>query len=143
MRSALAGVFLSTWKGRCPVSGEKESTMVAPSLCATQQEHPASEAVWISSTSIPSCRFPPSHPLWLSLHSQQQSSSQAYYSIPIFQLSASMYTGRHTSQSGTGRAEAQTILCKSHSVLSARDQLFHTPLTASDAPLLSQPILCW
>ena len=53
--------------------------------------------------------FPPSHPLWLSPHRQQQSSSWVYSSIPMSQLSASMHTGRHTSQSGTGRAEAQAI----------------------------------
>ena len=32
-------------------------------------------------------------------------------------------------------------LCRSHSVPSATDQPFHPPLTASDAPLLSQVIL--
>ena len=31
-------------------------------------------------------------------------------------------------------------MCRSHSVLSATDWPFHTPLTASDAPLLSQRI---
>ena len=78
-------------------------------LCITQQRHLASVAVWVSSTSIPGCGFPPTCPLRLSPRSQQQSSLQVCSPVPTFQLSAPMCTDGHMSQSGTWRAVARTI----------------------------------
>ena len=65
-------------------------------------------AVWVSSTRIPGCRFPPSLPLVLSPCSQQQSSPRVCSPIPTFQLSVPMCTCGHTSQSVVHRAVAWT-----------------------------------
>ena len=108
-------------------------------LCITKQWCLASLAVPVSSISIPGCGLPPSYPLILSPHSQRQSSPRVCSPIPMFQLPALMHTGRCMFQSGAGQAVAQTNFL-GHTVLSAKDQLFHPPPTASDSPLLSQLI---
>lgn len=61
MRSALAGAFLSTWKGRCPMSGEKVysggsipmcHSTVAPCFCGSLDFlHKHS---WLQISSLPS-----------------------------------------------------------------------------------------
>ena len=54
-------------------------------LCMTQQYSLASVAAWLSSTGI-SHQSPPSHPLDLSLHSQQQPSPWNCSTVPQLQL---------------------------------------------------------
>ena len=66
--------------GRCVVE-EKLQCWLQP-LRISQQWCVASMAVWVSSTSIPGCRFPPSCPLRLSSYSQQQSSPWVCSPIP-------------------------------------------------------------
>ena len=78
-------------------------------LHITQQWCLASVAVWVSSTSIPGFGFPPSSPLRLSPHRQEQSSLRVCSPVPTFQLSAPVCTSTHMSQSGMCRAEAQTV----------------------------------
>ena len=120
------------------MGGERLQCWLQP-LCITQQWCLASVAVWVSSTSIPGCRFSPSHPLRLSPCSQQQSSLRVCSPNPTFQLSAPVCTGTHVLVWGV-QGCGMDHLCRSHSVLSATDQLFHPPLTASNVPLLSQVI---
>ena len=88
---------------------EREATMVAPPLQVTQQWCLASMAVWVSSRGIPSYEYPPSHPLRLSPQSQQQSYPRVCCPMPMFQLSGSMCTSRHKSQSGACSAVVRTI----------------------------------
>ena len=142
---ALVGAFPSTWwlmwegqpwwglfltpgraGGQC-VGKETLQWQLHP-LCITQQWHLASMAVWVSSTSILSCRFPPSHLHRLSPHSQQQSSARVCSPIPMFQLSAPVWTSGHASQSGACRAVARTI---------------RVGLTLSSLPQTSHFILLW
>ena len=66
-------------------------------------------AVQSSSEGIPCCGFPPSHPLSLSPHSQQQFSPWACSPIPTLQLPAPLHICEHTSQSRLHRAVVWTI----------------------------------
>ena len=111
-------------------------------LHITQQWCLASMAVWVPSTCIPICGFPPSHPLRLSPHSQQQSSPWVFSPIPMFQLSAHVH--RHTHVPVWGAQGCGTDhLCRSHSVLSAprpaispsSDSLRCSPSVPTDFPV--------
>ena len=66
-------------------------------------------AVQSSSMGILCCRFPPSHPLSPSPHSQQQFSLWACYPIPKHQLPAPLHTYEHMSRSRTCRAMVWTV----------------------------------
>ena len=96
--------------------------------------------------------FPPQHS-WLrisSLPSLQAVSSQPTAVLPLGFLSnphipaLSLRVHRWTHVPVWGAQGCGTDrLCRSHSVLSATDQLLHPSSTASDAPLLSQLISLW
>lgn len=141
MRSALAGAFLSTWKGRCPMSGEKESTMSAPSLCVNSSTLLLWQSGFPSQAFLVADFLPPS-PLAISSHPTVVFFPGLLFNPHITALSLHVHWQTHV-PIWDMQGCSTDHLYKSHSVLSATDQLFHTPLTASDAPLLSQPILCW
>ena len=67
------GLFLVPGRAKGQHMGRERLQWWLHSLCVTQQWRLTSMAFWVSSISIPSCGFPPYHPLRLSPHSQQQS----------------------------------------------------------------------
>ena len=95
------------------VWGEKRLWWLHP-LHMTQQYRLASMAAWLSSTGIsPNNLFPPqsppSHPLHLSLHSQQQPSPWDCATTPKLQFPAAATSRRLASLSGVGMAAARTV----------------------------------
>ena len=91
--------------GLSPTSacGPTIGVVLAPRLPWSTEFCPSEYRAWrwqaaslILSTSFPSCRFPPSHPLRLSPHTQQQPSPQVSSSIPTFWHPALMHASRHT-----------------------------------------------
>lgn len=95
-------------------------------------------AVSVSSTNILHQSSIHSPPFRLSPCSQQQSSLQVCFPIPTFQHAA-LHAQWQAYIPGWGvQGCGMDRLCRSHSILCATDTLFHSPLTAADAPLLSQ-----
>ena len=95
-------------------------------------------AVNVSSTNILHQSSTHSPPFRLSPCSQQQSSLQVCFPIPTFQHTA-LHAQWQAYIPGLGvQCCGMDHLCRSHSILCTTDILFHSPLTAADAPLLSQ-----
>ena len=134
------GAFPSTWRDRGPAHGEREAAMVVL---------PPAHHSTVAPCFYGSLGF-------LHKHSQLQVTSLpsplAVSSQPTAVLPLGLFSNPHVpalrphvhrwthvplwDAQGCGTDH----LCRSYSVLSATDQLFHAPLTASDAPLLSQLI---
>ena len=85
-----------------------EAVLMAPPLHVTQQYRLASMAAWPSSTGI-SHQSPPSHPLDLSLHSQQQPSLWDCCAIPKRRLAAAAPSRGPVSLLGVCLAAARTV----------------------------------
>ena len=95
-------------------------------------------AVNVSSTNILHQSSTHSPPFRLSPCSQQQSSLQVCFPVPTFQHTA-LHAQWQAYIPGLGvQGCGMDHLCRSHSILCTTDILFHSPLTAADAPLLSQ-----
>lgn len=101
------------------------------SLHVTQQQGPASMAVWLSSIDIPHCEFPPSCPFRLpqpkvifALAVVSNSHNPAPNPCVLWQT--------HTPVQGT-QGHNMVHLYSSHSVASATDQPLHHPPTTSKA----------
>lgn len=107
-------------------------------LYVIQQQCPAFMAVQLSSKSIPHLGFPPTSPLRLSLHSQQQSSLWDCFPIPTLQLPITVVSGGLTSLSKAW-GHITDYLFDSHSIQIVTDKLLHS-LTASTASILSKSI---
>ena len=102
-------------------------------LYTTQQWHPASVEAWASSTHIPSCGAPSSHPFRLSLHSQQLFPPWVCSPNPTFQRPAPIHTSRHVSGCGA-QGYSTDHPCRSYCVLPATDWLLCSPLSPQSSP---------
>ena len=132
------------WRGIFLVAGgsggqrmEREAAKAALPLCITQQWCLASMAVWVSSTSI--TNFLPPIPQAVSSQPTAVLASGLLSNSHISTLSPCVHWQTYIPVWGTQGCGTDN-LCRSYSVLSATDQLFHPRLIASDAPLLSQLI---
>ena len=95
-------------------------------------------AAWASSTNIPSCGAPYSHPFTMSLNSQQLSPSWVHSPNPMFQH-PSPPLHQQTHDSGWGMQGCSMYhLCRSYSVLPATDQMLHSH--SSPQSFLSVPV---
>ena len=95
-------------------------------------------AVNVSYTNILHQSSSHSPPFRLSPCSQQQSSLQVCFPIPTFQHTA-LHAQWQAYIPGWGvQGCGMDHLYRSHSILCTTDMLFHSSLTAADAPLLSQ-----
>lgn len=92
MQQAFKGHFGLCAQLLAPACGVRESTVMAPSLHMTQQQCPATMAIWLSLQR----HFPPSffpHPLRLSLQNYKQSLPQNSSPILMLQLPATKHSG--------------------------------------------------
>ena len=101
-------------------------------LRVIQQWSLASMAVWVSSTSIPGCGLLPPIPSGCLLTANSSPPHSLLSNPQVPALSPHVWW-THIPVWGT-QGCGMDHLCRSHSVLSAIDRLFHPPPTASDTP---------
>ena len=100
-----------------------------------RQLNPTFMASWLSLRSIPCSTFPPPHPIRLTPHGQQESSSWDHSAIPM--APAPSFRGHQWTYNpvqGMKRC-SMACLCGSHSVQTVTDLLAHSPTASNASPV--------
>ena len=100
-----------------------------------RQLNPTFMALWLSLKSIRCSRFPPSHPIQLTPHGQQDSSHWDHSAVPMSPcLSFRGHQWTYNPVRGM-KACSMACLCSSHSVQIVTGELVHSPTASNDSPI--------
>ena len=137
--SALLGAFLSTWQGRGSASGDRGYNGISTLYTSLNSGTLLLWQSWFPPQAFPVVDFFPPIPsgCLLAANSSPPPGLLSNPHVPAF--SPCVHQQTHVPVWGM-QGYSTDNLYRSHSVLSATDWPFHPPLTASDAPFLSQQI---
>ena len=100
-----------------------------------RQLNPTFMVSWLSLRSIQCSRFPPSHPIQLTPHGQQESSPWDHSAVPM--APALSFCGHQWTHSPVRGMKACSLacLCGSHSVQTVTGWLAYSPTASNDSPI--------